>query len=387
MVKSGFRWLLLAAALAAVGGLVYYLNRPRPVAVVVAVVSRGPVQDTVANTRAGTVKAQRRASLSPAVGGQIQQLPVHKGERVEAGQLLMELWNDDLRARVELAREEQRSAAARAREACVVADVARQDAQRLEKLFEKGVASDEQRDDAVGQAQSKSAACEAAQARIAVSKAQVAVAQATLDKTRLVAPFAGTVAEINGEVGEFVTPSPIGIPTPPAVDLVDLERLYVSAPIDEVDAPAIRTGMTARISLDAFRDRRFAGHVSRVASYVLDREKQARTVEVEVDFDDPADSAGLLPGYSADIEVVLAERRDVLRVPTEAVLEGNRVLVFDAAGGRLQARDIHVGLHNWQYTEVLSGLRAGDRVVTSVDREGVQAGAPAVIEKTAGADD
>ena len=79
-------------------------------------------------------------------------------------------------------------------------------------------------------------------------------ARAALDKTRLTAPFGGTVAEINGELGEFVTPSPIGVPTPPAVDLIDTTSLYVSAPIDEVDAPDIRADMAAHISLDAFRD-------------------------------------------------------------------------------------------------------------------------------------
>ncbi len=387
MLKSGYRWLVALLVLSAAGALVFYLNRPQPVAVVVARVETGVVQDTVANTRAGTVKAHRRASLSPPVGGQIANLPVGKGDSVKAGQLLLELWNEDLAARVMLAREEAAAAAARAREACVVADVAQRDARRLKRLFEKGVASEEQRDNAQGQATAKTAACAAARANVEVSKARLDVARALLDKTRLSAPFDGTVAEINGEVGEFVTPSPVGIATPPAVDLVDMSRLYVSAPIDEVDAPAVRKGMVAYISLDAFNGRRFPGTVSRVASYVLDREKQARTVDVEVDFDDPRDTENMLPGYSADIEVVLAERDEVLRIPSEAILEGNRVLVYREADATLESRDIRSGLSNWQFTEVLSGLEAGEQVVISVDREGVEDGAPAVIERIIAADD
>jgi len=202
-----------------------------------------------------------------------------------------------------------------------------------------------------------------------------------LDRTQLTAPFAGIVAEINGEVGEFVTPSPVGIPTPPAVDLVDIHCLYVSAPIDEVDAPAIRVGMLAKISLDAFAKQIFQGKVKRIAPYVLDVEKQARTVDVEVDFANTEDSHNMLPGYSADIEVILAEQHHTLRIPTEAILEGNKVLVLND-DEMLQQRHIKSGLSNWEYTEVIEGLKENELVVVSVDRDGVEDGARAESETT-----
>jgi len=363
------------------GVLLYvYLNRPEFIAVVVKRADTGGVQNTVANTRAGTLMASRRASLSPSVGGQIVSLTVSEGDQVEAGQLLLELWNDDLTAQVELASQEAAAAAARAQEACVVAQVARREAERLKKLRKKGVASEEEVDQAGGEAGAKTAGCRAAKANIGVSKAKLDVAQAALDRTRLVAPFDGTVAEVNGELGEFVTPSPIGVPTPPAVDLIDTTSLYVSAPIDEVDAPDIRTGMSATISLDAFGKKRFAGTVRRVAPYVLDREKQARTVDVEVTFVNARDTANMLPGYSADIEVVLVEKTDALRIPTEAIIEGNRVLVFFEQAGVLEERKIETGLHNWAFTEVLSGVHDGEQIVVSVDREGVEDAARAIID-------
>jgi HlyD family secretion protein len=198
-----------------------------------------------------------------------------------------------------------------------------------------------------------------------------------LERTRLTAPFAGIVAEVNGEVGEFVTPSPVGIPTPPAVDLVDISCLYVSAPMDEVDAPQIRVGMSANISLDAMAKQTFAGKVRRIAPYVLEIEKQARTVDVEVDFLCPEECEGMLPGYSADIEVILKENKTTLRVPTEAVLEGNKVLVF-TSDNTLQQREIKIGLSNWVWTEVTDGLVKGDEVVVSVERDGVEDGVDAV---------
>ena len=381
------RKIVVTLSMVLLGALLYaYLNRPQVVAVIVKSAETGMVRNTVANTRAGTIMASRRASLSPSVGGQIASLNVSEGDQVKAGQLLLELWNDDLIAQVELASQEAAAAAARAQEACVVAEVARREADRLKKLRKKGVASEEEVDQAEGEASAKTAGCRAAKADIGVSRAKLSVAQAALDKTRLLAPFDGTVAEVNGELGEFVTPSPIGVLTPPAVDLIDATSLYVSAPIDEVDAPAIRSAMSASISLDAFGKQRFAGTVKRVAPYVLDREKQARTVDVEVNFGDKRVTENMLPGYSADIEVVLAEKASALRIPSEAIMEGNRVLVFSEQTGLLEERKIETGLHNWEYTEILSGVSDGEQIVVSVDREGVQDSARAVIDDLAGDD-
>jgi len=84
----------------------------------------------------------------------------------------------------------------------------------------------------------------------------------------------------------------------------------------------------------------------------------------------------LLPGYSADVEVILAERADVLRIPTRALVEGKRVYVLE--DGRVRAREVQTGVGNWEYTEITGGLDAGARVILSVDREGLADGVAAV---------
>ena len=366
----------LAAVLvivALIGGGVWWSMRPEPVLVGLVTVDRGDVVASVANTRAGTVDACRRAGLAPAMGGQIANLPVVDGSRVEAGDLLLELWNDDLKAQLATAVQESRAAEARSREACISADVARREADRVNALFRERLISEDDADRAEGRAESMAAACAAGQTGAQVSMSQITVLEAQLERTQLFAPFSGVIAEINGEVGEFVTPSPVGVPTPPTVDLIDSSCLYISAPIDEIDAPLIRPGMTALIHLDAFEDRSFPGHVRRVAPYVLDLEKQARTVEIEAEFDDPEE--GLLPGYSADVEVIIDSRDNVLRVPSTVLSDRNRVYVFDEATGVISEREIVPGIANWEFTEVLSGLAEGDRVVSTVDREGVEDGA------------
>jgi HlyD family secretion protein len=352
----------------------WYFTRPEPVAVTFVTVDRGPVAATVSNTRAGTVDACRRAGLSPASGGQIANLPVVDGERVVEGQLLLELWNDDVKAELTLGERDARASRSRAREACVTAAVAKRDAERLMQLRDERLASEEAADQAEGRAESTAAACAAAEDATRVADARIDVTRAQLERSQLRAPFAGIIAEINGELGEFVTPSPVGIPTPPTVDLIDASCLYISAPIDEVDAPRVREGLPARISLDAFPDRAFPGHVRRVAPYVLDQEKQARTVEIEAELDD-AEEAGLLAGYSADVEVVLDERADALRLPTSVILPDKTVYALDAATSKLALRHVETGIANWEYTEILGGVAAGDRVVSSIDREGVADGA------------
>jgi len=150
--------------------------------------------------------------------------------------------------------------------------------------------------------------------------------------------------------------------------------MFISAPIDEVDAANIKAGQVSRIVLDAIKGKSFAGKVKRVAPYVLELEKQARTVEVEVEFVAPPTSENLLIGYSADVEIVHASHENVLRIPTQTLLEGNRVLLYRASDGVLEERVVVAGLTNWEYTEITSGLSEGDRIVTSLDLAEVKAG-------------
>jgi HlyD family secretion protein len=379
-MRLAIRLLALVGIASAIALLWWYFTRSEPVAVRVHPVERGLVEETVANTRSGTVKACRRARLAPSIGGQIAELDVHEGDRVKAGQLLLELWNQDLKAQVTLAEREADAAVARARAACLNAENARREADRQVKLSKRNMSSQEEVDRAITAAQAGKADCQAAEATARVQAAQVGVAEANLAKTRLEAPFDGVIAQISGELNEFVTPSPPGIPTPPAVDLIDDSCFCISAPIDEVDAPKVRVGAEARVTLDAFGKYAFPGRVRRIAPYVLDREKQARTVDVEVDILQPLKDAPLLAGYSADVEIIVNRHRDVLRIPTAAVRAEGGVLVLNQTTGRLEARDIKKGLGNWEETEVTSGLQQGELVVLSLDRKGVKDGAPARVE-------
>lgn len=372
------RLLIGALIVAALAAAVWWLGRPKPIPVVLTEVGRGVVESTVANTRAGTVEACQRTKLSPIAGGRIEVLAVKEGDRVRKGQLLMQLWNADQQAEQRLAQAALETARKRVVEACTVAENAVREAERRRDLFKLGFVSESAYDAARVEADARSAACATAKTDVAQAEARVNVTRVVQGRTVLIAPFDGTVAKIVGEVGEYSTPSPPGVATPPAIDLIDESCLYIKAPMDEVDAPKIQVGQPVRITLDALPKQSFPGKVRRIAPYVSAVEKQARTVDIEVDFDDPTAPGRLLVGYSADVEVILDVRPDALRIPTAALLEGGRVLVLE--GGKLVERRVKTGLANWEYTEVVDGLAAGERIVTSLERAGVKAGAAAVAE-------
>jgi len=376
-MKTWGRRALIALLLLALGGaLLWWLSRPKPVAVLSTSVGRGTVEATVANTRAGTVEACQRTKLSTIAGGRIEVLAVKEGDKVRKGQLLMRLWNEDQQAEQAFAQAQVDTSRKRVTEACTLADLAQREFRRQEQLFKQGFISEGGLDNVRAQADARMAACATAKSDVAQAQARINVVGTARQRTLLVAPFDGTVAKIVGEVGEYSTPSPPGVAMPPAIDLIDESCLYVAAPMDEVDAPKVAVGQAVRITLDALPGRSFAGKVRRVAPYVTAVEKQARTVEIEVNFDDPKAAGRLLVGYSADVEVILDVRKDVLRVPSSALLQGGRVLLLQ--DGRLVERPVVTGVANWEHTELTQGLQGGERIVTSLDRAGVKDGASAV---------
>lgn len=384
--SSTYRRLLIVLVLIGVISAVWWWSaRPKQISVVLKETERGKVESTIANTRAGTVEACLRTKLSPIQGGRIEVLAVKEGDQVKKGQLLMKLWNDDQQAQSALALAQVETARRHVTEICTLAANAEREAQRQTALYAQHFVSASREETARNEAQAKRAACEATKADVAQTEARVKVTRVEQGRTVLYAPFSGTVAKIVGEVGEYSTPSPPGVPTPPAIDLIDESCLYIKAPMDEVDAPKIQAGQSVRIRLDALPKQSFAGRVKRVAPYVSALEKQSRTVDIEAVFDRPETAGRLLVGYSADVEVILVVHDNVVRVPTSALLEGGRVLVA-RTDGTLEERKIKAGLANWEYTEVIEGLTTGERIVSSLDREGVKAGVHFVAdEKTASA--
>jgi HlyD family secretion protein len=382
---SRWRWLkplLVLAGLAAVVVLLRYtVWRERPVPVTVHKVEAGRVEDSVVNSRAGTVQSRLRSEISPGIAGLVVEIPARKGAKVKKGDVLLRLNDREHKAQVELARRALEAAGALAEQARIEAEHAQRQWVRAQDLSKNDVVSETAFDLDRTRALTAKFAVAAAQARLHEAEASVDAAQALLDKTVITAPFDGVVLDVSTEVGEWISPSPPGVPLPPILDLIDPEALYISAPIDEADLARMRTELPVRITLDAFRDRAFTGTITYVSSFVETRQEQNRVLRVEAEFSETTLPENLLPGLSADLEVILDARENVLRIPTYALLENDQVLV--AEENRLVERKVTPGLHNWSFTEIKSGLKSGERVVVSLDRPEIKAGALVTVSEEA----
>ncbi len=367
MLRKARGWLIAAAVVAAAWLVVQlvFLRTP-PVDVRVVRLERGRVEDTVASTKAGSIRSRFVADVSVETAGLITAIHAREGAAVRAGDHLVSIDRRDADAALSAAQRERAVAEgllaeARARERDAV-----RERNRLEALRPTGTITESQLDQAATAADVAAAAAQAAEAQGEARKAAVERARIAAEKCDLHAPFDGVVAELYVERGEWAVPGKV------AMRLIDPERLYVRAELDEVDLAALKLGQPARVTLDPYKDRRFVGRIVRIAPYVSELQEQNRTVEVEIEL---ADHQGLVlkHGTSADIEVILQERSGVPRLPTLVLMEGNRVLVV-GADGRARAVPVKIGLRNWEYAEVQGGLAEGDRVISSLESEAVKEG-------------
>lgn len=357
-MKRGWLW-WVSSAVVAVAAVAWWW-RPQPTPIRLAEVGRGHVLVTVVNTRAGTIKSCQRAGLSLPGGGVVEQIAVKAGERVARGDLLLTLWSDDIHADLARARAQQALGKTQREERCSEAAYYEREANRLATLLAKNLTSRTLAEQAQNLADTRRYVCQASRQQERVDEAQVAQVEARLSERRLLAPFAGVVAEVNSKLGEYMTPSPPGVAMPPVIDLIDDRCLYVSAPIDEVDAARLKVGQSARVLLDAMPGRDFAATVTRIAPYVKELEKQARTVEVEAALTALPTDVPLLIGYSADLEVEVTRATDVLRVAASSRADDGSVLRLE--GDKLVRVMPRWGVENWNWIEVAEGLAAGDRL-------------------------
>lgn len=352
--------------------------RERAVEVEVASADHGPVEDLVVNSEAGTVKARARARLGVEATGRVAAIPHRENDRVERGELLLRLDPTTERTRLQAALRDVQVVTATLESARAAAELAGQQYERTRELHERQIASQQHLDEARTRFETAEADVRAARARLRSAQSAIALARDQLTHLEIRAPFDGVIAHRLVEIGEQV------IPGQELLELVGEGDLYVSAPIDERDAGRLREGLPTRITVDAYPGVVWLSRLSRIAPVVEEERQQARTEEVEADL--PPEPEGTWapgtiptpkPGMTADVEIVLERKENVLRVPTPAVIDGRRVLLVE--DGRAVSRDVVTGLRSWEWTEIRSGLEPGGHVVTSLDRPGLRPGVRVLI--------
>ncbi len=422
-------WLLLAALVGAPAAYLY--TREPSIDVTVMTLRRGRVEQTIAAFSAGSVEPKRSSMVSAETIGKVTAIPVQKGDRVKAGDVLVELENGQqtLQARqaeaqmhqlelaVRLLDQQRKNDEARVLTLKRTRDLAAYEFSKDKTLYEDTDVGSEsmvnlselnfnQMDDAYVAVNNLvnlyPLRIEEAGVAVTAGNVMLDLARLSLDWTKVRAPFAGLVADIYVEIGESVggglggglaggavSGKAVGpglggaMPSMTApgmsmgsamavVHLVDDSDLYVKAPFDEAVFGQLKMGQKVRVSIDAYRNEDFPGRVSAIAATVSRNVDLSRTFEVEVLIESGKEK--LIPGMSADVIVVAEEKEDVLLVPTEALVREEEGYVIE--NGRAVRRRVEVGIGNWQQREVLGGLREGDMLVTSVGlrelRDGVK---------------
>jgi HlyD family secretion protein len=332
-------------------------------------VERRPlVQKIVAN---GRVDVPVRVQLGTQIGGVVSRLLVDQGDRVEAGDLLAELGNDEAvavvaqaAARLQQVRELDLQAAQEdLRQAEVSLRRAERQLERVQALAagdgvsaedvesardERDLASS-RRDNAAAQVRGNAAG--GSLERLAV--AEFAAAQARLEQTRVTAPAAGTILQRLVQPGDIVAAG-AGL-----LDLAPTGPTWLAVQPEEKNLAYLRVGQSAQASADAYPDSVFTARVTRLAPAV---DPARGTIEVELVVDQPP--TFLRPDMTVSINVEIANRDAALVIPAECVRDADRspwVLVL--MGGRAERRAVTLGLRGEGMVEIVSGLGEGDAVV------------------------
>lgn len=361
-------WLALIFLSALILKFILFPDKPIPVKAYK--VKRGTIEEIVTNTKAGTLKARKRAKLSPRTSGLVVSLPKKKGEFARKGELLLKIEDSIQKANLQAAEKRKEALLANLKEVEVALDLAIKEEWRAYKLFQEKIISEEIYDRTKAEKERFQANLYSTKALLKQAEAEVKLAQEQLKLTETYAPFDGYISEIYTEVGEWIAPSIPGISLPPVMEIIDLKEIYVMAPIDEMDSRRVKLGDEVRVTIDSLPSKIFLGKISKIGVYVQDTFEQNRTVEVEVTLDLEGESA--LPGTSADVEIIVERKENALIIETSSITKENSVFVIKE--GRAYTRKVKIGLQNWAKSEVLEGLEEGEMVLSSIDNIEIKEG-------------
>jgi RND family efflux transporter MFP subunit len=326
-----------------------------------------PAQAAIELSSSGYVVPQVRSQVGARIPGRVAKLYVREGDRVQAGQVLIELEQSSQQAAIAAAR--QRAAVARAHVATARAGLneVRRQAERTAQLVDHGAAPAAQAEDLGTRVTSLAEQVKAAEAEVSAAEAEITTLKVNLDYMTITAPISGTVLNKPPEVGEVLgNDFGIGTTTTGTIELAEMSSLNVETDVPEGRLHAVRIGSPCEIVLDTYPQRRFRGE----AIEIMPRVNRAKaTVGVKVKFVDATD--GVLPDMAArvsflsahlDADEIKAEPR--LVVPAAAVAErGGRKVVFVVDGDVVRETPVALGPPFAEGFVLERGPEAGTKVV------------------------
>lgn len=275
----------------------------------------------------GDLRAEEQVIIRPEISGRVVQLNFAEGESVKNGQLLVKLDDAEYQARL--------------RESTATVKLNQQSFNRIQDMYNKKLSSRQAYDDAL--------------ALLEESRARQVLDQVLLAKMNIHAPFAGTVGLRNISEGAYVQ---VGSDL---ITLVKIDTLKLDFNIPERYLPQVKAGQTVHLGVDAYPAQQFSGTIYAI-NPTLDQ--STRTVVLRARLDNA--KRQLLPGMFARVNLRLSQRDNALLVPEQAIVpQGNQVYVFRMTDGKAEQVSVTLGLRLTGEVEILSGLQAGDQIITA----------------------
>ena len=288
----------------------------------------------------GTVVSAQETLISAMTAGQVQDVPVNQGDKVDRGDVLLRL--DDRTARSNLKKTE--AALIRIREE--VSKAARE-LNVLEELLAVGGAAPQAVDDARSQLR-------IAKAGVSEAEQDLSLAEREWDTMTIEAPFTGVITSVTAQIGEWATP------TTPLFRLADMAQLEIEARVDASDTVSLAIGQQVLVTSDAFPGETWEGKVRQIAPAV-ERDDNTNTINVRIEL---AQSYAMRLGEQVDVKIVTVAREKILKLPFGAVIqdEGKRWIAI-IEEGRVRLSAVRIGIEDFAYMEIVEGAEQGQRVI------------------------
>jgi HlyD family secretion protein len=324
----------------------------------------------------GRIDAKRKVDLSAHVMGQIINLAVREGDVVKKGDFLLQIDQKQLAASAE-------GAAASMRALISDRDSSRASLAEAERNYERARSNYAERIIPQAELDRARSALDSARAnvssinqRIGQAQANVTAARDTLSKTTMTAPMAGIITALPVEEGEVAVIGTMNNPGTKLLTIADMSEVEAVMEVDETDIPNVKIGQRATVTIDAYPNKTFNGHVTEVASSPIARAGvsaggEAINFEVKIQLENPP--AGVRPGFSVSADIVTGTREKVLAIPIQSLVvrekkEGKKSKdeegVYVHKDGKAQFVPVTVGLAGDSNIEITKGLTGSEEIVT-----------------------
>lgn len=311
---------------------------------------------------AGDISAYRMMEIKSEVGGAISQLYVEPGDEVKRGDKLLQI--DDTELQIEIQRSKTELEGRR-----LQLQQELQDVERVNALAQRELISDEE-------VEKQKLELSIAENEFQKAKNDLELVEDRLDKTLIRAPIEGTILDVLVEEGQVVVASASVNAGTPLMNLADLSRKIITCHVNQVDIANVKEGQEVSFTVSSMPDEQMVGQVTSVAPVAtVVRNVKGFTVEVLV----TEDNGELRPGMTAEVDFEVAEVKGALSLPVAAVFrnrEDNEVVYLRGEGDRIEEKEVKVGITNFDYAELLSGVQEGDEALLTrpEDLENTDAG-------------